>query len=344
MDVYFENKISYKLKRFTSSSDNSFIDALRIYTSCISREVKTSTNEITYWLDHVKDKTDSTELMFFGLFFNDTIIGYAEIAYIKTERLIIIDYMVVDSKYMSNSSFSTFFFLLLGYFVNNDIDYDYIVTEILVKFNDIETKLDIIRLFENEDFKVINALYIQPCLETSNPESNKDALLMIYQRNCSKSTIKKETYFRIINSIYFYHYNTWDAPFLSNEQKRNDNYNKLMSDFEKIKSSTCQDILSDEEIKLNGYKNKLIRNNALPPVSNTKTIRSAIIFTFIAVILIMLILFFLKEIKMELVTVAAVTITILFILFSFLYLIDQKSAKILDKIPFLSKIIKVFGK
>jgi len=344
MDNYFENKITYKLKRFTSSSDNSFIDALRIYTSSISREAKTSTNEITHWLDQVKDKTDPTELMFFGFFSNDTIIGYAEIAYIRTERLIIMDYMVVDSKYMSNSSFSTFFFLLLGYFVKNDIDYDYIVTEILVKFNDIETKVDIIRLFENEDFKIINTLYIQPRLETSNLESNKEALLMIYQRNCSKSSIKKETYFRIINSIYFDHYCTWDAPFFSDEQKRNENYNKLMSDFEKIKSSTCQEVLSDEEIKLNGYKNKLIRNNALPPVSNTKTIRSAIIFTFIAVILIMLILFFLKELKMELTTVVAVTITILFILFSFLYLIDQKSAKILDKIPLLSKIIKVFGK
>jgi hypothetical protein len=282
--------------------------------------------------------------MFFGLFSNDTIIGYTEIAYIRTERLIIIDYMVVDNKYMSNSSFSTFFFLLLGYFVKNDIDYDYIVTEILVKFNDTEEKVDIIRLFENEDFKVINALYIQPCLETSNLESNKEALLMIYQRNSSKSSIKKETYFRIINSIYFDHYCTWDDPFFLDEQKRNDNYNKLKSDFEKIKSSTCQEILSDEEIKLNGYKNNLIRNNALPPVSNTKSIRSALIFTFIAVILIMLMLFFLKELEMEFTAVAAVTTTILFVLFSFLYLIDQKNAKILDKIPLLSKAIKVFDK
>jgi hypothetical protein len=282
--------------------------------------------------------------MFFGLFSNDTIIGYAEIAHIRNERLIIMDYMVVDNKYMSNSSFSTFFFLLLGYFVKNDIDYDYILTEILVKFNDTETKVDIIRLFENEDFKVINALYIQPCLEISNLESNKEALLMIYQRNSSKPSIKKETYFRIVNSIYFDHYCTWDYPFFLNDQERNENYNKLKSDFEKIKSSICQEILSDEEIKLNGYKNKLIRNNTLPPVSNTKAIRGALIYTFIAVILIMLILFFLKELKMELVTVVAVTITILFVIFSFLYIIDQKSAKILDKIPILSKIIKVFGK
>jgi len=344
MDSYFENKISYKLKRFMSSSDSSYIDALRIYTSCISREGKTSTNEITYWLDHANKKSDTTELMFFGLFSNDVIIGYAEIAYVRNERLIIMDYMIVDNKYMSTSSFSTFFILLLEYFVKNDIDYDYIVTEILVKFDDIETKVDIIRLFENENFKVINALYIQPCLETSNLESNKEALLMIYQRNCSKTSIKKETFFRIINSIYFDHYYTWDAPFFPNEKERNDNYNKLKLDFEKIKSSICQEISSNEEIKLNGYKNKLIRNNTFPPVSNTKVIRSALIFTFIAVVLIMLILFFLKEFEIELVTVAAVTITILFILFSFLYLIDQKNAKILNKIPLLSKIIKVFGK
>jgi len=344
MSEYLENKITYRLKRFMSSTDIGYSDALRVYTSCIPHEAKTSTNEISYWVDHAKEKSDIADLIFLGFYSNDTIIGYAEIAYIKNERLIIMDYMVIESKYMSNSSFSTFFFLLLGYFVKNDIDYDHIVTEILVKFNDTDTKVDIIRLFENEDFKVINTLYIQPCLETSNLESNKEALLMIYQRNSSRASIKKETYFRIVKSIYFDHYHTWDNAFYSNDQERNDSYNKLLTDLEKVKSSTNEELSPDEEIRLNGYKNKLVRNNALPPASSTKAIKNALIFTFVATILIMLILFFLKELNMEYTTVGAVSIAILFVIFSFIYLIDKKSGKILEKIPILSNIFKIFGK
>jgi hypothetical protein len=344
MDNVLENKITYRIKRFMSSSDSGYTDALRTYTSNISRESKTNTNEITYWIDRAKEKLDSTELMFFGFYSNDTIIGYAEIAYIKNERLIMIDYFVVDSKYMSNSSFSTFFFLLLDYFEKNDLDYDYVVIEILVKFNNMETEVDKIRLFENEDFKVINALYIQPRLETNNLESNKEALLMIYQRNDLRTSIRKETYFRIVKSIYFDHYYTWDNAFYSNEQERNDNYNKLLSDLEKIKSSTNEEVLSDEEIRLNGYKNKLVRNNTVPPTSSARTIKSALIFAFIAVILIMLVLFFLKEFNIEYATVSAVAITVLFVIYSFIYLIDQKSGKILEKIPLLSNIFKLFGR
>ena len=344
MSDAIENKITYRLKRFMNSSDSDYIDAIRVYTNGISRETKTDTNEITYWVDNAKEKKDLTELMFFGLYSNDTIIGYAEIAYIKNERLIIMDYIVIDNKYMSNSSFSTFIFLLLGYYEKNVIDYDYIVIEIMVKYTETETKIDLIRLFENEDYKVINALYIQPCLESRNLESNIEALLMIYQRNSSKTIIKKETYFRIVKSIYFDHYCTWDAPFFLNEQEKNDNYNKLNDDFEKIKISTNDELSYDEDIRLNGYKNKLIRNNTLPPVSGTRAIRNALIFTFIAVLLIMLILFFLKELNMELTTVGVVTISILFVLFSFLYMLDQKSGKVLKKLPILSNLFKIFGK
>ena len=339
----FENEIAYKLKQFISSTEKGYASALRIYTNCVPREAKTSTNEITYWLDSSKRQSE-TEFMFFGFYSNDTVIGYAEIAYIKQERLIVLDYMVIDAKYMSNSSFSTFFFLLLGYFEKNDIDYDYIVTEILVKFNDAETEGDHIRLFENEDFKVIHALYIQPRLEISNSESNKEALLMIYQRGGIKTSIQKESYFRIVRSIYFDHYHTWDNAFYANEEERNDSYNKLLSDLEKIKTATNEEVLSNEEVRLNGYKNKLVNNNTLPPTSSAKIIRNSLIFTLSSVILIMLILLFLQELNMELRTVMVVTITILFILFSFIYLADKRSAKILEKLPFLSSILKAFDK
>jgi len=326
-----------------SSTDKGYANALRIYTSSVPREAKTSTNEIAYWIDSPNGQS-GTELMFFGFFSNDTIIGYAEIAYIKKERLVILDYMVVDSKYMSNSSSSTFFLLLLGYFEKNDIDYDYIVTEILVKFNDAEAEGDRIRLFENEDFKVIHALYIQPSLEISNSESNKEALLMIYQRGGVKASIKKEAYFRIVKSIYFDHYHAWDSAFYSNEQERNESYNRLLSDLGKIKAATNEEISPDEEVRLNGYKNKLVSNSAFPPASSTKIIRNSLIFTFSAMIFIMMILLFLQELNMDLRTVMAVTITILFILFSFIYLADKRSAKILGKIPVLSNIFKAFDK
>lgn len=341
-----ENEITYRIKQFTTSSDKDFIKALRIYLNSTPPVSKTDTNEITAWIDS-PNKNSTTNLLFFGFYFNDTIIGYAEIAYVKTKRILILDYLVINPTYMSNSSFSTFFFLLLGHFEKNDVDYDYIVTEILVKYNEMDVEKDRIRLFENENFKVIHALYIQPLLEINNLESNTEALLMLYQRSSSSVSLRKETYLKIVKSIYFDHYHIWDSLFLKDDNEKNENYNKLIVDLKKIETSIGSDVLSDDGIKLNGYKNKLINNNVLLPDSSTKTIKSAFTFTIIYVLIIILILLGLQEflnLNITLNTIIFTTVAIIIILFSFVSIMDKKGLDVLDKLTGLLSVFKPSGK
>ena len=45
-----ENKFS--IKRVIRSSDEEYIEALKIYNETTPVDIKTNTNEITYWLDN----------------------------------------------------------------------------------------------------------------------------------------------------------------------------------------------------------------------------------------------------------------------------------------------------
>ena len=73
---------SFTIKRFQSSEERDFIKALKIYNDTIPVETKTSTNEITYFLD--KKEIDNREMYFFGLYYNEEVIGYIECCLLYT--------------------------------------------------------------------------------------------------------------------------------------------------------------------------------------------------------------------------------------------------------------------
>ncbi|MCC8145865.1 MAG: hypothetical protein LIO93_05375, partial [Bacteroidales bacterium] len=107
----------YELLRFNSSNDQYFYEALKIYQQSIPHEQKTNSSEIVYWVDNLGTFKEG-ELFFFGLLLNNKIIGYAEIAFIKNNRILIIDYIVLDPIYKSNSAFYSFYSLIIKYFDN----------------------------------------------------------------------------------------------------------------------------------------------------------------------------------------------------------------------------------
>lgn len=61
---------------------------------------------------------DKFVLFFCGLKLNGKIIGYAEVALIKSTRYITIDYLIVNEKYRTHSAFYTFLLLLINFFFN----------------------------------------------------------------------------------------------------------------------------------------------------------------------------------------------------------------------------------
>ena len=75
---------SFKIKRISSSGERDFINALKIYNNTIPVEIKTDTNEITYFVD-LKNES-GRQMFFFCLYYNETVIGYIESAYLKQTK------------------------------------------------------------------------------------------------------------------------------------------------------------------------------------------------------------------------------------------------------------------
>lgn len=325
--------INYELLRFRKSTDKDFLDALKIYNSSTPHEQKTNSSEIVFWVDH-QTGFDAGELFFFGLKANDVVVGYAELAYIKKERLLIIDYITLEQNYKSNSHFYAFYTLIINYINNESIDYDYITKEILCRFNETHIHKEDVSLYELENFKVVNGLYIQPLLERNNAESVKESLIMLYTRAGLCPVLKKETYLHIIEVIYNYYY-CWDREFLNDDErvackKQTEENIKLISNS-----------IANDAITLNGYPFKFSSsaNGTEIPSKKGKTFILALVFLIIFVALILSILYFLGQYGYD--TKAIVTISIPLILCFLLALVvlDKETLTIIRKIS----ILQLFG-
>ncbi len=326
-------KLNYSLKVFQNSTDEKFLESLNVYVKSVPRNEKTNTNEIIWCIDNA-DKFDKANLFFLGLELNNKIIGYSEIAFIKRTRYVTIDYLCIDEKYRTHSAFYTFLLLIIGYFSNLKLDYDFIGIELLTDDNGALSKEELTE-FELEGFKVVNTLYMQPCLEVNNYDSQHEALLLIYQRNTVNKKISKDTYLEIINSIYFDYYFEWDSHFFSDSAESGESYLKLQQTYEAIKSS-----LTEEFIILNGYPfSKMSSENKVIPNDKTvnKKLWQALFFTMAFEALALSLIYILNKMDIELTSAGVGFVLLLFTWLAFLSFSENKAYSILGKIPGLSK-------
>ena len=77
---------SYRLKRFQSSRDPEFAAALMVYVRNTQPQIRTETNEITYWLDHFAARFGN-DFYVFGFYLDEEVVGFAEAAYFREEQL-----------------------------------------------------------------------------------------------------------------------------------------------------------------------------------------------------------------------------------------------------------------
>ena len=327
-----DGSVVYKLMLLTSSKSQEFIDAMRIYTQSIEHIQKTNTSEIKHWVDHCK-KFPLGNLLFFVLLSNDVVIGYAELAYIKSRRIVIIDYITIDKQYNTNGAFYSFYWLIIDHINRLGLDYDFITKEILCKYDSTNLYLSEIKMYEMENFKVANCLYIQPLLEKTNDESEKESLLMIYQKAIESRCLKNTTYLSIVSTLYLY-YQTWDEPFVSASEKQD-----YISNFQNYLDKIKEDIDAGESVTLNGYpkKHSFSSDDKCIPSKN-RSVQNALIYTIIIIVIAFCVLFFAKELNIELTTIAIVCIAVIFIFLSFVALSDSKAAKIIKNLPVFSKL------
>lgn len=192
---------TYSVKRYSSSLDQDFNKALKIYNDTVSTETKTDTREITHFIDDNNDRL--REMYFFGVYFNSKIIGYFQCGYLKQTKTLIIDYIILGDEYNHNSIFYPLFSLVQQYFSDNLVDIDYYVMEISIR--SLEENVDKESYYSrkwltSEDFRIIDVPYPQPLLGTTNFESNFDLRLMIKSSH-TMTNIKVNTFMSIVNDI-----------------------------------------------------------------------------------------------------------------------------------------------
>lgn len=248
------DRTEYHLKRFTNSQDRDFKEALRIYLKNTEHNIITDSSEIAKGLDSYNSKFTDSEFTLLGFYMNETLIGYCQFVYFKTESLVFIDYLVIDEVYRKNSSFYQFIEEIKEYFNTKDYHPLYVVTEVSLqgtknKNDYAERTRRLIRLLKMSNFGVINSLYYQPMLGVKNYETKLEALLMLFPVS-EHHEIKKDTFLKILETIYFKHYGRWYSSLVLGEQDAIQYTNHIHDLFNEV-TTKLKDVTS---IHINGYK------------------------------------------------------------------------------------------
>ncbi len=212
---------NYKLRVFANSRDPDFIKALKIYTTYIDTTSLTDTNQITFCLDNYYLHYEKSDFIVSGFYQNKQLIGYCQFIYISEEKLIIIDYIAIDEPYRGISVFYVFVEKIRELIIGRGFEVKYLVGEINIhhSLNDeipIKAQM-LIKLLKSNNFGEVKATYIQPMLGADNYESEQKSILMLYPSN-QYEAIKRETFLKIVETIYFKHYERWYKLFLNDSE------------------------------------------------------------------------------------------------------------------------------
>lgn len=280
--------VTYKIRRLKDSNDKDLLTLLRLYNDNIAPAIKTNTNEILHWIDYYKDKQGEDTFIILALYINDKPIGFCQVKYLCENKILFIDYCVIDPDFRGRS-FNEFTYLVRDYFAEEKLEINYFLTEIVYfnqEQNPSNTSSRLIRLLKMAGFRVIKAPYKQPELGINNHESEMNATLMLYinggVNDCR--TIKKETYLDMVYAILYKHYITWYEPFMTSQEK-NIYKRKIDNIYNDIQSQIQADVKS--LIILNGEPYN-IENTKIPAQknSNVKIILTAALSFLISFLLI----------------------------------------------------------
>jgi hypothetical protein len=203
---------TYELERIRDPGP-ALTDALSLYSRHVSSAIRTATNDIVFWASEY-NRRFGDELFLFALRLNGQIVGFAEMVFFSEQQLLVIDYMVIKEGHRHHSAFFQFADHIRDYLDTHGVRFNAAVTEI-GNFSEGDQPSDesrkLIRLLKLLGFGVLKARYYQPPLGLSNPESLMRSTLMIL-RDDSRDAIKRETFLRIVRTIYYSHYLRWYEP------------------------------------------------------------------------------------------------------------------------------------
>ncbi len=314
----------YELKQFKDSRNKDLAKALIIYSKNIEPFLRTDTREIIHWIDEYPLQHDDTFIVF-GLYLNSIIVGYAQLAYFKEERLIFVDYIVIEEEYRKNNTFYVFLDEIKEFLTNEKFEFDFVLAEI-GGFDNKEPSTptkNLIRLLKMSQFGVIKTTYYHPRLGKINYESELQSILMMYSKGDLKF-IKKDTYLLFLNTIYFKHYKRWYDAFFD-DKERAEYSNSLINLLEKSKTI----LKKKETIEVNGYISLFATKTPLNnPVSNYKKLAKVlaviVLFTALSVLFGIIHLIVKNRYKIETSAQVYIVLAAAFSLLLFLLLFNEK--------------------
>lgn len=213
-------KSVYELKRFKNSKHPDLVDALKLYAEYTEPAFRTDTKEIMHCLD-MWNTTFEDSFYVVGLYLNNILIGFSELAYFVKEKFVIVDYVVIDKKFRGNHTFFVFIDEVKNFLSSQNLEYNYIVAEVGCyneKAEPPESSKFLIRLLKVAHFGVVKCNYYVPRVGIYDYESQMRAIMMIYSLNDQKQ-IKRETFFQIVKAIYYKYYQRWHNLFVDDQEK-----------------------------------------------------------------------------------------------------------------------------
>lgn len=288
-----KTKTTYELRRISNPSEAAYLEGLSIYATETHPGEKTSTNEISYWLQRYNKKFDDTFFVFVFLKDGSTI-GYTQFVYFKSSRLLYFDYLTIKQEFRGGNTFFEFFAQIRQYIMQVEgLDIDYILTDITYRtHNNIPSSFTIlfVRLLKIYGFGVIKFSYIAPMLGYANHESEMTSVFMIHSKDLTKA-LRPETYKEFVRTIYYDHYIRWYEPFLAEP---------LMKEYEGHIGSLFQKMILNLEkkklVEVNGHMENIIEN--AQSIGNQASPKQILLFGLIFIMLFFLvgaILFVLKK-------------------------------------------------
>ena len=190
--------------------------AERVYLESIGSTARTSTNEIAYWKDRYNRQfaAQGDKLFVFGLLESDEVIGFALVFYFDYHRLMVVDHIAIKEPARNFGSFFAFKNMIVEYFLNKNLQIDYVIAEIVTSKSGDPHPVDpqlLIQLLKQQGFKVAHLPYFTPSIKEDEYTSRIDAALMIY-RNERSSKIGSAKLLSLIDCILFDLYVRWYTP------------------------------------------------------------------------------------------------------------------------------------
>src|ERR1700722_7936510 len=120
---------TFTIRSFKRSDDLNFVRALDIYNRSVHHQAKTDTRDIVHWIENGASHPHA-KLFFCGLFEGIEVIGYLQFAYFPAERLIHVDYFVIDEDRRSRGRFFLFAEQFVAFLNKEHFGFNLITAEI----------------------------------------------------------------------------------------------------------------------------------------------------------------------------------------------------------------------